>query len=256
MSKVHLFLVDGMRPDALSKCSNPFIRELLDRSLYSLNAQTVFPSVTLPCHMSLIHSVDPDRHGVTTNTYTPQVRPIKGLFEMVSPTKTTAFSYNWEELRDLSRPGSLTADFFCRIEGFGGNLSNNMVTDASIGFVRQFDPDFLFTYLGWTDEEGHGLGWMTPEYLHTIDESFDSIRRLMEVSDEDTISIITADHGGHARSHGTTMPEDMTIPIIICGKGVTPGVIDRPVTIKDIAPTITKILGCPNAPEWEGTSIL
>ena len=39
------------------------------------------PSVTLPCHMSLFHSVDPDRHGITTNGYVPQVRPIKGMFD-------------------------------------------------------------------------------------------------------------------------------------------------------------------------------
>ena len=45
---------------------------------YSLTAQTVMPSVTLPCHMSLFHSVEPLRHGTTDNVYMPQVRPVKG----------------------------------------------------------------------------------------------------------------------------------------------------------------------------------
>lgn len=58
--KVLLALLDGMRPDSITNVPE---------------AQTVFPSVTLPCHISLFHSVDPDRHGITTNTYTPQVRP-------------------------------------------------------------------------------------------------------------------------------------------------------------------------------------
>lgn len=256
MSKVHLILVDGMRPDALKKCSNPFAAELLDRSLYTLQAKTVFPSVTLPCHMSLIHAVTPERHGVTTNTYTPQVRPVPGLFEMLSPQKTTAFAYNWEELRDLSRPGSLSASFYSRMSDFGGNKSNHMVTDASIGFVKQFDPDFLFTYLGWTDTVGHDIGWMTPEYIYSIDESFDCIRRLMENSSDDTITILTADHGGHGRCHGNDQPEDMTIPVIICGKNIPAGVLEKPVSIMDIAPTVTKILNCPAAPEWEAESIL
>ena len=66
--KVVLILVDGMRPDGMLKCGHPFVEELMKKSSYSLTAKTVFPSVTLPCHMSLFHSVDPDRHGVTTNT--------------------------------------------------------------------------------------------------------------------------------------------------------------------------------------------
>lgn len=45
---------------------------------YSLRARTVMPSVTLPCHMSLFHSVDPGRHGILTNTYVPQARPRGG----------------------------------------------------------------------------------------------------------------------------------------------------------------------------------
>ena len=78
-NKVILILVDGMRPDALLNCENPYVTELLNNSAYTLKAQTVMPSVTLPCHMSLFHSVDPGRHGVTTNTFTPQVRPVNGL---------------------------------------------------------------------------------------------------------------------------------------------------------------------------------
>ena len=79
--KVMLILVDGMRPDAMVQM--PQAQTLMAKSAYTLNAQTVFPSVTLPCHMSLFHSVDPARHGITTNLYMPQVRPINGLCEVL-----------------------------------------------------------------------------------------------------------------------------------------------------------------------------
>ena len=78
--KVLLILVDGMRSDALSEI--PQAQEMLTQSCHTLQAQTVFPSVTLPCHMSLFHSVDPERHGTTTNVYAPQVRPVNGLCEV------------------------------------------------------------------------------------------------------------------------------------------------------------------------------
>jgi predicted AlkP superfamily pyrophosphatase or phosphodiesterase len=83
MNKVVLFLVDGMRPDGLQQARTPVMDKLMGSGSFTLNAQTVMPSVTLPCHMSLFHSVLPERHGVTTNIYTPQVRPVPGLFEVI-----------------------------------------------------------------------------------------------------------------------------------------------------------------------------
>ena len=87
--RVILILVDGMRPDALAE--NPAAQKLAEKSIYTYAGQTVFPSVTLPCHMSLFHSVDPERHGTTTNTYMPQVRPIRGLCEVLRPNKKKMF---------------------------------------------------------------------------------------------------------------------------------------------------------------------
>ena len=78
-TKVLLILVDGMRPDSLALCGSPHPAALLAQSAYTLSCTTVSPPVTLPCHMSLFHSVPPTRHGVTTNLYTPPVRPVSGL---------------------------------------------------------------------------------------------------------------------------------------------------------------------------------
>ena len=51
--KVILVLVDGMRPDGMLGCGHPFAEALVSLSAHALDAQTVIPSVTLPCHMSL-----------------------------------------------------------------------------------------------------------------------------------------------------------------------------------------------------------
>ena len=82
-NKVILISIDGMRPDGVMQCGNPYVKELMKTASYTLDAKTVFPSVTLPCHMSMFHSVPPERHGITTNLYMPPVRPISGLFEQV-----------------------------------------------------------------------------------------------------------------------------------------------------------------------------
>src|SRR5690606_25826447 len=106
--KVLLVSVDGMRPDSLEKAGHPMIARMLREGSYSLKAQTVMPSVTLPCHMSMFHSVPPGRHGIVENVYTAQVRPVAGLCEQLRMNgKRNAFFHNWSELQDLARPGSL-----------------------------------------------------------------------------------------------------------------------------------------------------
>ena len=86
-NKVILISIDGMRPDGLKACGNPFLAELEKLCYYTYEGGSMFPSVTFPCHFSMTHSVTPQRHGILTNTYIPQVRPVKGIFEKVREYK-------------------------------------------------------------------------------------------------------------------------------------------------------------------------
>lgn len=253
--KTLLILVDGMRPDALANVEEA--QEILQASSYTLDAQTVNPSVTLPCHVSLFHSVDPSRHGTTTNTYTPQVRPIKGLCEiLLKANKSSAFFYNWEELRDLARPNSLDHSYFCKGGTFGFDQANDMVADAAIEYLTNNDTDFAFLYFGYPDDAGHRYGWMSDEYMEALRNSWRNISRTVKALPEDYTVIITADHGGHARTHGSELPEDMTIPIIVVQKNTKSSFALSDANIKDIAPTITALLGVRPDEEWEGKSLL
>lgn len=255
--KVLLILVDGMRPDSLEVCSHSFINKMKEEGSYTAKAQTVMPSVTLPCHMSLFHSVAPDRHGILTNTYTPQVRPINGLFEQLRlRKKSCGFFYNWGELRDLAKPDSIA--YGCYVSGhiYTYKTANEIITDEAIKYINNSYPDFTFLYLGYTDEVGHAYGWMTDEYIKSVYESWDCIEKIVNSILDDYTIIITADHGGHDRSHGCDIPEDMTIPLFIKGKGITPALELKNANIMDIAPTVTKLLGVEAADEWEGKSLL
>lgn len=86
--------------------------------------------------------------------------------------------------------------------------------------------------------------------------SWDNIEKITSAFSDEYNFIITADHGGHARTHGTSIPEDMTIPMIFLGK-VAEQVTDlENASIKDIAPTVTALLGVSADPEWEGKSLI
>lgn len=250
-------LVDGMRPDALAQCSNPYIEQLKKESKSTLNAATTFPSVTLPCHMSLFYSVPSERHGVTTNTYRPMVRPLNGLCEQLNLAgKNCAFFYNWSELRDLCSPSSLSHSYMISIDKFDLEYTNNMVAKNALSYIEEEKPDFAFVYFGMTDIVGHNVGWMTDEYFDSIDKSYALIEQIVKKFGDEYTIVLTADHGGHDRGHGENRPEDMLIPIFIRGKQFAAGETFENANIMDIAPTIVELMGAQPAREWEGKSLL
>lgn len=256
MEKVILISVDGLRPDGFLECGNPYIDELMKRAYYTLDGKTVMPSVTLPCHMSLFHSVTPQRHGITTNLYLPMARPINGLFEQLRNKKhTCAMYYGWEPLRDVARPESLKYSEY--IHAYTEESSDTALTDSALERIRVSKPDFVFLYMVETDEKGgHDNGWMTEEYLRRVSIAVDNIKRVIEAFGEEYTVVITADHGGHDRHHGLDIPEDMTIPMFYIGKRFEAGKRFSGGSILDIAPTIAKLMGADPADEWEGTSVI
>ena len=254
-NKVILISIDGMRPDGLLASGNPYVDELRRIGSYTLDAKTVFPSVTLPCHMSMFHSVPPQRHGILTNIYAPPVRPINGLFEQLhNAGKKCAMYYGWEPLREVSRPKSLIAANY--LWSYSVEFSDRALTEAALSYIDATHPDFVFLYMVETDEKGgHDNGFMSEEYLRRIRLAIDNVKNVIEHAGEEYTVIVTADHGGHDRTHGSEMPEDMTIPMLFVGKQFTPGKELKNVSILDLAPTIADIMDVPAAPEWEGHSL-
>ncbi len=255
MEKVILISIDGMRPDGFLQCAHPFAQRMMELGAYTLNARTVVPSVTLPCHMSLFHSVTPQRHGISTNLYMPMVRPFNGLFEQLRTfRKVSAMYYGWEPLRDVARPESLK--FATYLNAYAEDNTDTALTDLALERIRKSKPDFVFLYMVETDEKGgHDNGWMSQAYLDCIHTAIDNVRRVYEECGTEYTIIVTADHGGHDRTHGTQLPEDMTIPQFYIGPRFTPGQVLNNVSILDTTPTIADLMGIPSEREWEGHSL-
>ena len=88
--------------------------------------------------------------------------------------------------------------------------------------------------------------------MKSVSKALSCVEKLQNSISDDYTIILLADHGGHDRSHGSDMPEDMTIPILFCGKPFPKNNEIFDVSIKDVAVTIAKLLDVPPAKEWEG----
>lgn len=246
--------MDGARPDGILQAETPTITRLWKRGAYTFRAQTTFPSVTLPSHASMLTGLSPDRHGMQQNSWRPG-NPTVAVETIFSLAKShglkTAMVVAKEKFGFLVRPGSLN-----HLEV--GKAPAPDVARQALAYLRSERPHLLFLHFGDADRAGHRHGWMSPEYLKalkTVDQGVEILLRTLEEAGlvRETLLIVTADHGGHDFTHGTTLPEDMTIPWIAVGPGVREGYeISDQIVIYDTAATVLYFLGIPIPANWDG----
>jgi len=250
--RVLIISLDGLRPDAIALAPMPNLLALMQTSAYSLTAQTIFPSATLPAHTSMLTGLCPAKHGVDWNDYLPERGYAKGtdIFDLAHAAglKTVMF-VGKEKLRQITEPGSL--DIFRYI--------NDRDVVIAQRITEEFPVDFglMVVHFATPDAMGHVYGWMTPQYISVVQRADEAIGTLLKDLDDhglrqDTLLIITADHGGHDQTHGSRLPEDMTIPWLINGPGVRPGILTTPIQTTDSAATAAWALGLSRPAEWDG----
>lgn len=249
---VVFIMLDGLRPDAINEQNTPELCRFMQRASYTLNGRSVVPPVTLPCHTSIFHSVPPQRHGITDNNWHPMSRPVKGLVEQLKyHDKRTGMIYNWEQLRDISRPGELYFNTF--IDTSYSLDGDDIIAELAIPHLRRRAFDFTFVYFASIDMSGHYYGWMEEGYIQQATRVDGLVKQVLEAIDDETTVIIHSDHGGHERDHGIDCPEDMTIPWMIAGKNIKQNYqIQQPVSLLDTAPTVAYLLDVPAHRDWEG----
>lgn len=173
----------------------------------------------------------------------PSVRPVKGIAEQLAASgKVCAAFHNWEPIRHIWQ--SETMKYTGYINAYQEDNSDSLLTGMLLSLISRKQPDFLFLHLVETDEKGgHDHGWMSPEYLGQLGNALSCAQRIYQAAGNDYHIIITADHGGHDRSHGDNCPEDMTIPMFFCGRYFQHGRKLEHACLLDLAPTIAWLTG-------------
>ena len=257
--------IDGLRPDAIAAFKAPTLGRLITEGSYTLSAQTIMPSKTLPSHTSMLTGEPPERHGVLWNNAVndaPGTLEIPTVFsEARSRGYSTAAFFSKAKFSHLQRPGTL--DYSQAPGGWWGKW----LADRTMGDVEKYmathAPNLLFVHLPDPDSAGHGHGWMSADYGRAVLKADAAVGRLLVAADRaygagHYTLIVTADHGGHDRDHGSNDPQDVTIPWIAWGQGVMPGAInsDEGIDTFDTAATVLYLLGIERPSAWAGSPIL
>ena len=254
--------IDGLRPDAIRAFGATTLQRLMQGGSYTLDARTIGLSKTLPSHTSMLTGELEDEHNILWNTDKTDTH---GTIEI-----PTVFGI-------ARQHGFHTAAFFSKAKfnhlEVAGTLDHSQAPDGkrpwsadrTVGDVERYlstqRPNLLFIHIGEPDYAGHLGGWMSWLYARAVRRADMALNRIVAAADRsygrgEYTLIVTADHGGHDRTHGTTAPEDVTIPWIAFGEGVRDGT-KLPVGIRtvDTAATALWLLGLVPTTEWTGVPV-
>ncbi len=255
ITRVLIVSYDGLRPEVLEMAWMPALRGLMRSGAFTLSAQTIMPSTTLPAHSSMLVGTCPVKHGVYWNEYFPENGYARGtdLFDLAHAYGyETVMVAGKEKLRQITEPTSL--DILRIID------DRDLVIAEKVTAGFPVDFGLMFVHFPMLDVIGHNDGWLSEGQLHAAvlaDRAMGLLLDELEVKRlrDETLVIVTADHGGHNLRHGTSQPEDMTVPWIASGPGVISTMITAPVYIMDTAATAAYALGLPIPEEWDGEPV-
>src|SRR5688572_19911105 len=249
--KVAVISIDGLRPDALQLAGAPNIMALVSRGAHSWRAQTIYPTHTLPSHVSMLTGYGPEEHGMTWDDYEPargqiMVPTIFGLARAKGlRTGMVAGKEKFTYFRDTGG---------CDTFALAAALDDDVASRAVLAAAAR--PDLLFVHLPQVDLTGHAKQWMSPEYLEAVRRADAAVGRIVAALPADTTIIVTADHGGHDGGHSVGSSQDSTIPWVIAGPSTARGrQLSASISTMDTAATAAFILGVALQPDAPGRAV-
>ena len=258
----HVFIVsfDGGKPAVMKVSKMPTVMKMKADGAGTFEARTVFPSITLVSHTSMLTGVGPAKHKILWNEWIPAngMVPVPTIFSLAKKQDkalTTAMFVGKQKFAHLFLPGSLDAfsmpGYSCRI-----------VARQAADYIQQEKPNLCFIHFADSDGAGHEFGWGSSEQIKAFGDEDDALKVVMDAIkkagiEKTSLVILTADHGGHAKTHGTASDEDTLIPWIAWGVGVKKNFsITAPVMTYDSAATALWALGIPLPAEFDGKPVV
>ncbi len=259
--------VDGLSPDGVTHADTPTLDDLMANGSWSLHARGVMPTTSGANWASILNGVGPEQHGVTSNdwqvgefNFPASVTGSGGFFPSIfqiltdqHPEWEVGSIYHWEGFGDLYDHRFVDYD----VHG----ESEDQTAALATAYIKAKRPTFLFVHFDHVDHAGHEYGHGTARYYEAVAKADTLIAEIRQATIEagiadDTVILVTSDHGGVGKGHGGETLAELEIPWITYGDGVNRGVeLDLPINTFDTPATVAWLLGADIPYAWLGRPV-
>jgi len=259
--------IDGMSPDGINHAETPVMDLMMNEGSYTLHARAVMPSSSGANWGSMLMGAGPEQHGIISNDWRtdnyelyPTVVRNKNLFPTVfavirdqRPNAEIGAILDWNPISNFIEQD--VTDYLALPE------DEDETTRLAQEYIKNKKPDFTFIHIDHVDAAGHNEGHGSPAYYRAVAKADSLIGQIVKATEEagiseETVFIISSDHGGIGYGHGGNSPAEMEIPFIISGKNVKPGyLLNQPVNTYDNPATALFALGMNQPFEWIGRPV-
>lgn len=263
----HVVLIgmDGWGAYSVEKADMPNVKKLMAEGSYTLKKRTVLPSVSAVNWASMYMGAGPEIHGYTQwGSKTPElpsrVLNKNGIFPTIfsllreaAPDAEIGSICEWDGIRYVVDTLALNYD-----KVVTDTPLNPATAKCAAEYIKRAHPTLVNIVFNEPDLVGHHVGHDTPEYYAKMNELDGYVGQIIQaVKDagilDETIFIVTADHGGIKKGHGGKTMEEMETAFIISGKGIKKGYeFEESMMQFDCASTIAYIFGLKQPQVWIG----
>lgn len=264
----HVIIVglDGWGAYSVPKADMPNVKALMDAGCYTLKKRTVSPSSSAPNWASMFMGAPVELHGYTKwGSKTPEIpsRVVNknGIFPTVfsimreqRPEAEIGVLYEWDGIKHLVDTLSLSH----HEQAVPDKLHPDTLCKVAEKYIIEKRPQLLAVCFDEPDHTGHAAGHDTPEYYTMLTRLDKFVGRIVEATKnagiyDNTVIIVTADHGGINKGHGGITLQEMETPFVVAGKGIRKGGdIQESMMQYDTASTVADILGLTQPQVWTG----
>ena len=166
--------------------------------------------------------------------------------------QNVAAYYSNDRMRLLFPQGTLQTGVLINSQSIR-NVDREISEQAARHLQRE-KPDCCLLYLEGANITGSHFGFTSEPYLESVEQADRAIGVLLEHllfvgAEREYTTLVVGCCGSASRAHGV----ECASPVLLAGPGIAKGlVVEQPVSLIDLAPTMASILGVAPHPDWRG----
>ena len=261
--------IDGWASWCVEQADNiPNFRALMEGGAWTLHKRSVMPSASAINWATIFNGLPTEQHGYYRwNSKSPDIpaavdkdRPMpKTIYTILKEQRPGAVNgcvFNWSGIGYVVDSTAVVRFNSCNVKQYASVLDYTL--REAVPYILEQKPEFFTFYIDNQDGAGHSKGWGSPEYYDMMSQIDVCVGHIIQALKDagiydDTIIIVTSDHGGKNKGHGGFTIEELESPFIAFGKGIKKGYeIPDPMMQYDVPATFAHILGLKIPAAWRG----